>query len=204
MEEVQSTAGSEGTSGSSDNNANAASYNVTSVVNGNADRHASTKPRRISRAAAHLALSPRNKADTPLDSSLAADLSSLLLFPNGTFLLKFLSNNNSDPLESVEAISISRAVNSNATVDFLFAPGIISDPISLLYDNQNRFVWGTSFTSTFKVDRSKPSLKIVDAIVHNNLEDTQNGVMNDNPKASGDLFHGAYSLMSNEVSVDCS
>lgn len=101
-------------------------------------------------------------------------------------------------LESTESItsnfSFTTKDESIVSVDFLFAPSLISDPISLLYTNDNRFVWGSSFTTTFKIDRSKPSLRLVDAINHKTLPSSFSE--DDQQK---DVFHGAYSLLSNEV-----
>lgn len=80
--------------------------------------------------------------------------------------------------------------NPIADYDFLFAPALVADPISLLYTPDNRYIWGSSFTTTFKVDRSGPTLRIVDTINKKTSSSSNN---------SDDLFHGAYSVLSNEV-----
>lgn len=64
---------------------------------------------------------------------------------------------------------------------------ITTNPITLFYTSDERFLWGSSWTTVFKVARSKSGLEVVDFV----------------PKPSEailqDKFHGAYSLLTEEV-----
>lgn len=136
----------------------------------------SSRQRKASQVIASLALQPGAKPQSLADSG-AKPLS-----------LEELANLTS------EALVISAKSNTLTTYDFLLAPALIADPISLLYTPDNKYIWGSSFTSTFKVDRSGPTLRVVDTITKKSLSRSSSS-----SRPSEDLFHGAYSLLSNEV-----
>eukprot|EP00918_Siedleckia_nematoides_P026107 GHVU01056316.1.p1 GENE.GHVU01056316.1~~GHVU01056316.1.p1 ORF type:complete len:394 (-),score=46.93 GHVU01056316.1:2003-3184(-) len=67
--------------------------------------------------------------------------------------------------------------------DFLSDIHHLSDPIVLAYSNDNKYAWGVSWTSVFKIDRSTPQLRLVD-FKKKSWEEIRE-----------DKFHGAYSLL---------
>eukprot|EP00920_Eleutheroschizon_duboscqi_P027409 GHVT01067257.1.p1 GENE.GHVT01067257.1~~GHVT01067257.1.p1 ORF type:complete len:746 (-),score=99.42 GHVT01067257.1:301-2538(-) len=60
------------------------------------------------------------------------------------------------------------------------------NPINLLYTEDHKYLWGASWTSVFKVDRSGDSLRLVDYVVKP-FDDI-----------FADKFHGAYSMLTSE------
>ncbi|KAF8821240.1 hypothetical protein IE077_002267 [Cardiosporidium cionae] len=71
------------------------------------------------------------------------------------------------------------------SADTLFSSEL-AGPLTLLYTEDKKVIWGSSFSSVFKIDRSGPMLRLVDSIKKApDLLET-------------DTFHGIYSLLSKE------
>ena len=64
---------------------------------------------------------------------------------------------------------------------------VTSNPITLFYTPDEKYLWGSSWTTIFKVARTKTSLAVVD-YVPKSVETIME-----------DKFHGAYSLLTQEV-----
>lgn len=62
-----------------------------------------------------------------------------------------------------------------------------SNPITLFYTADEKYLWGSSWTTIFKVSRTKTSLAVVD-FVRKKVETIME-----------DKFHGAYALLTQEV-----
>ncbi|XP_026192280.1 uncharacterized protein LOC34618891 [Cyclospora cayetanensis] len=70
--------------------------------------------------------------------------------------------------------------------NFLNQAMVISNPITLFYTPDEKYLWGSSWTTIFKVARTKTSLSIV-GFVPKSVE-----------TILGDKFHGAYALLTQE------
>jgi hypothetical protein len=63
-------------------------------------------------------------------------------------------------------------------------------PITCIYEETNQVCWSNTFSNVVKIDRSRPDcIQVVDSVVRENW---------DVDLSKGDLFHGAYSLMTSE------
>ncbi|CBZ53428.1 conserved hypothetical protein [Neospora caninum Liverpool] len=70
--------------------------------------------------------------------------------------------------------------------NFLNRAVIANNPITLFYSEDQKYLWGSSWTTIFKVARGKSSLRIVDYVAKP-VE-----------KVFADKFHGAYALLTKE------
>lgn len=72
------------------------------------------------------------------------------------------------------------------THNFLNRAMVTSNPITLFYTPDEKYLWGSSWTTIFKVSRTKTSLAVVD-YVRKSVETIME-----------DKFHGAYALLTQE------
>lgn len=79
---------------------------------------------------------------------------------------------------------------SHFKIDHTFNPLILGGPIALLYSETNAYLWGSSFTSVFKLKRDGPRLRLAS---HHFRRHVPNDLQQQN------IFHGAYSVLSKEV-----
>ncbi|KYK63729.1 putative transmembrane protein [Toxoplasma gondii TgCatPRC2] len=70
--------------------------------------------------------------------------------------------------------------------NFLNRAVIANNPITLFYSEDQKYLWGSSWTTIFKVARGKSSLRLVDYVAKP-VE-----------KVFADKFHGAYALLTKE------
>lgn len=72
------------------------------------------------------------------------------------------------------------------THNFLNRAMVVSNPITLFYTESEKYLWGSSWTTIFKVSRTKTALSVVDYV-----RKTVDTIMEDK-------FHGAYALLTEE------
>ncbi|KAF8821770.1 hypothetical protein IE077_001602 [Cardiosporidium cionae] len=119
-------------------------------------------------------------------------LSSLLLPPVAFYSRNNFTANSSWPVPHRSGYSQGSSLNqcfdgrASLTHNFLNSAFLISNPITLLYTDDEKYVWGSSWTTIFKIDRSQNELRIVDFVVKPMNELLQ------------DKFHGAYSILTKE------
>ncbi|CEL97016.1 unnamed protein product [Vitrella brassicaformis CCMP3155] len=87
----------------------------------------------------------------------------------------------STPLRSLEEADADELQH-----DFLNEGFLVLNPINLFYTEDLKYLWGSSWTTVFKIDRTGPEMRLA-GFVEKPVEDI-----------FGDVFHGAYSLLSHE------